>query len=306
MNKPRNEQEILSDNSALEPSFSYLRNRSDENLKRLVSRAGSELAYKHHLWSSSDPNMTIEEFWSARLSNTTWSSQFESDVKAAETYLQNQDETEWLEEVLRYLPNGHIFNTTAYLILGYDNIVFGENIALNMNSKQFQVDKREAVYYLIHELAHAGYVRYHPLPELWKLRTMGELLDAVKYLTHLEGMGVISAFRLRVTQGGILDNDYQTLLNDAETERRVNQYFEILGRLEENLDKEPKESDFQVFEEMSKRETRLWYITGCHMAREIEKHYGRETLRELVRHGSKEFFNKYFEIEDKSVKFKSV
>jgi len=306
MGKLDSKQRMSFDDSALEASLNYLRNRSDENMKELVSKPGNKLAYNHYLWSSSGPKMALEEFWREMLSRMSWSCQLESNVNAVQMHLQNQEEKEWLYEVLRYLPEGHVFNTTVYLILGYDNIVFGENIALNMNFKQFQLDKREAVYYLIHELAHAGYVRYHHLPELWKLRTMKELLDTVKYLTHLEGMGVISAFRLRVSQGGILDSDYKTLLNDAETERRVSQYLKTLGRLEGKLDKELEESDFQVFEEMSKRETRLWYITGCHMAREIEKRYGREILRELVRHGSKEFFNKYFEIEDKSMKFKSV
>jgi hypothetical protein len=151
------------------------------------------------------------------------------------------------------------------------------------------------VYYLIHELAHAGYVRYHPLPELWSIKTNGELLSAVKFLAHLEGMGVISAFRLRISEGGLLDNDYKILLNNAERTKRVNQYFRLLSKLESNLNKKVDESYFQVFEKMSGKKTRLWYITGCHMAQEIEKRHGIETLRKLVKQGSEEFFNTYSE-----------
>ena len=184
-------------------------------------------------------------------------------------HLLNQAETKWLAEVLRFLPRGHFFNTTVYLNVGYDNIVFGEDVALNLNSRQFNLDKRESVYYLIHELAHAGYVRYHPLPELRNVKTNRELLKVVKFLTHLEGMGVISALKLRILEGGLLDNDYKILLNDAERVRRVGHYFRLVSKLESNLDKEVNESRLQILEKMSGKETRLWYITGCHMAQEI-------------------------------------
>jgi hypothetical protein len=150
------------------------------------------------------------------------------------------------------------------------------------------------VYYLIHELAHAGYVRYHPLPELWNIGTNRELLDIVKFLTHLEGMGVISAFRLRVSENGLLDNDYRILLNKTEKAKRVDRYFEIVAKLESNLT-ELDEPPYRVFEEMSARDARLWYIAGCHMAQEIERCYGIETLRNLVEKGSEEFFKIYME-----------
>jgi len=299
VDKQSSKQRITFEDSALEASLNYLRDRSDRNLERLISKPGNRLAYHHYLWSSSGTKMAIEEFWREKLSRTFWSRQLESNVNAVQMHLQNQDEKEWLQEILRYLPEGHVFNTTSYLILGYDNVVFGENVALNMSFEQFHLDRRESTYYLIHELAHAGYVRYHPLPELWNIRTVRELLDVVKFLTHLEGMGVISALRLRISQGGTLDGDYRTLLDDAETARRVNQYFKILGDIESDLNKALEECDFQVFEEMSRKNTRLWYITGCHMAQEIEKRFGIEMLRKLVEQGSREFFNKYYEIGDR-------
>jgi hypothetical protein len=199
-----------------------------------------------------------------------------------------------------YVPRRHFFNTTVYLNIGYDNVVFGENIALNLNFRQFNLDERESTYYLIHELAHAGYVRYHPLPELRNTRTNKELLRVVKFFTHLEGMGVISALRLRILEGGLLDNDYRILLNNAERTRKVSHYFRLLGKLKSNLNNEVNESRYQVFEEMSGKETRLWYIMGCHMAQEIERRRGVETLRELVKQGSEKFFDTYLEFADRS------
>lgn len=47
-----------------------------------------------------------------------------------------------------------------YLIVGYDNIVCGEDAALTLTSKQLQIDNREAIYCLIHELAHGDYFEY--------------------------------------------------------------------------------------------------------------------------------------------------
>jgi hypothetical protein len=241
--------------------------------------------------------VTIEEFWSAQLSKISWSPELEYNVNSAKAYLLDQKKTKWLSEVLRYLPRGHFFNTTVYLNVGYDNVVFGENVALNLDLRQFSLDKRESIYYLIHELAHAGYVKYHPLPNLRNIRTNRELLKTIKFLTHLEGMGVISALRLRISEGGLLDNDYKVFLNDAEREKRISHYFELINKLQSNLDK-VNDSRFEILEKMSGKETRLWYITGCHMAQEIEKHYGIETLRELVKHGSEKFFDTYSESAD--------
>jgi hypothetical protein len=283
------------DDSGLKASFDYLQNPCAENLKKLVSEPGSKLAYAHHSWSSYPSKATIEQFWSTQLSKISWSPKLESNVDAVKVHLLEQKRTKWLSEVLNYLPKKHLFNTIVYLNLGYDSVVFGENIALNLGWQQFGLDKREAIYYLIHELAHAGYVRYHPLPELWDIRTNEELLRIVKFLTHLEGMGVISALKLRILERGLFDNDYKVLLNDKEKAKRVKHYFRLLNKLEN--DSKVDELHHQIFEEMSGKETRLWYVTGCHMAQEIEKRHGVETLRKLVKQGSEDFFDTYLELQ---------
>lgn len=294
----REKHTITFDDSGLEVSLDYLRNRSDQSLKKLVLASGNKLAYAHHLWSSNVAKRTIEEFWSAELASISWTPELERNVSAVKAYLLEQKKARWLNEVLRYLPRRHFFNTTIYLNVGYDNIVFGENVALNLGFHKFHEDKRESVYYLIHELAHAGYVRYHPLPELWNIKTNRELLAIVKFLTHLEGMGVISALRMRILEDGLLDNDYKVLLNDREKAGRVNHYFRLFDKLENNQSKRVDKNYFRLFDRMSGRKTRLWYITGCHIAQEIEKHKGTETLRNLVKRGSREFFDTYVELAD--------
>lgn len=289
---------ILFHCSAIDAAIGYLRNRTNENLGRLVSMRGSKLAYSHYLWSQFGSKLPIEEFWKKNLEQVVWNEQFESTINTVKEYLTSQQKSQWLSAVLNYLPEGHIFKTTAYLIVNYDNIVYGEDVALNLNSNQFHNDYREAVYYLIHELAHAGYFRYHQMPNLTKIRTVGDLLVVVKLLTHLEGMGVISPMRLRVEEGGLLDNDYKVLLNDVERKRRVHEYFSVISRLENRRSQELREEDLQIFDEMSGRTTRLWYVTGCHMAQRIEQECGVETVRNLVKRGHEEFFKTYRNIEN--------
>jgi hypothetical protein len=297
MGQSKRRQEILFDRSAIDACIGFLRNRTDENLERLVSMAGSKLAYKHHLWSSMSSRLTIEEFWKKELERIVWSRQLEASIEAIIGCLMGRQER-WLGDVLGYLPQGHIFSTTVYLIGGYDNIVYGEDVALNLNFNQFHADNREVVYYLIHELAHAGYFRYRQMPELANLRTLRDLLDVVKLLTHLEGMGVISPFKLRVKEGGLLDNDYKVLLNEDERNARVHDYFTLLSRLENEPNRELRKEDYQILENMSARPKRLWYITGCHMAMKIEEQCGIETLQNLVKKGHEEFFRTYRQIQN--------
>jgi hypothetical protein len=288
------------DDSAIGACFDYLKKRTGMNLERLISMPGSKLAYSHHIWSSVSSTSTVREFWKKNLEQTAWNRQLETAINDVREYLTSRQESEWLDAVLNYLPEGHVFKTTAYLIVNYDNVVYGEDVALNLNFRRFHIDRREAVYYLIHELAHAGYFRYCRMPELAKMRTHGDLSDVVKLLTHLEGMGVISSMKLRLEEGGLLDDDYKVLLDIAERNRRVRDYFNILSKLENKPSQELRQEDLQVLEQMSGRATRLWYITGCHMAQRIEQECGVETLRNLVKKDCNEFFETYRNLENPS------
>jgi hypothetical protein len=261
---------IRFDHSAVDVAADYMQEPSEATLGRLVCTLGCKLAYRHH--------------------------HFKTTVSDLVRHLESGKQSHWLDEVLRYLPDDHAFDTMVYLILGYDNIVYVEDATLNLNHASFNVDQREAVYYLIHELAHAGYFRYHRMPNLMTIRTQGDLLDVVKLLTHLEGMGVISSLRLRIKEGGLGDEDYKVLLDDEERAKRVNNYFRELERLEGNPRRRIHEKDFEVFERMSGKTTRLWYVAGCHMAQTIESKLGTDVLKALVKEGHQRFFETYSEV----------
>jgi hypothetical protein len=224
-----------------------------------------------------------------------WNAQLETSVDETIQFLRDQEKT-WFESVLMYLPRGHIFNTTVYLIGGYDSVVYGEDVTLNLNFKQIHTDHREAVYYLIHELAHAGYFRYRRMPDLAALRTMSDLLDVVKLLTHLEGMGVVSSFKQRMEEHGLFDDDYKVLLNKSERSARVQEYFTLFSRLEKAPNRKLRKEDYQILENFSARPKRLWYIVGGYMALKIEERYGTAMLQNIVKRGHAMFFRKFGQI----------
>jgi hypothetical protein len=279
--------------STIHASFEYLKNPTESNLERLTATPGAQTAYKHNHWASGE-TINIKTFWKNILDQVTWSEQLETRIINLEHHLTSQPRDKWLNPVLEYLPESHIFNrTTVYLIIGYDHIVYKENVTINLNANPFHVDKRETIYYLIHELAHAGYFKYHKMPNLTKPKTPTELANTVKLLTQLEGMGVISPLKLRLRENGLTDNDYQTLLNKTETNKRVTEYFQLLSTLENQAQQKPETSNLKILDQMSRQPKRLWYITGCHMAQTIEKTYGTKTLKNLVKQGPKPFFQKY-------------
>ena len=142
-------QRIMFDDSALQSSLDYLRNPSEAKLEKTASARGNKLALKHHRWASMNSKMSGTEFWKKQLARFRWSQRLEDTILAVKNYLVDQNGKTWLTEVLRYLPEGHRFDTTVYLIVGYDSIVFREDVALNLNHPHFHVDRRESMYYLI-------------------------------------------------------------------------------------------------------------------------------------------------------------
>jgi hypothetical protein len=285
------EQRIRFDSSGLDTTLNYLKNGTRDNFHALASSPGNDFAYRHYRWSNMDGETTAEEFWRRILGRIPDVEAAIHNSSAARDYLLSQNEARWLPGVLEYLPRGHVFDSTVYLNLGYDNIAYGGDVVINLNHQPFHIDHREAVYYLMHELAHAGYLRYHKMPDLTAPKTLGELAENLMFLTHLEGMGVHTPLRLRVEEGGLGDPDYVVLADADERKRRIHAYFKKLNRLEPN--KPATVNDLTVYGEFSERPLRLWYVAGCHMAQVIEGELGSETLRELVRSGSRAFFEAY-------------
>jgi hypothetical protein len=292
------EQRIIFDSSGLDATINYLKDRTIDNFRVLVASRGNELAFRHYQWSNMDARTSPEEFWAGVLAKIpNWETAI-SHASAVMNHLQKQGQLRWLPGILEYLPRGHTLNSTVYLNLGYDNIAYGEDVALNLNHSPFHADHHEAVYYLMHEIAHAGYLNYNKMPNLTAPRMWGELAANVMFLTHLEGMGVLTPLRLRTVEDRLGDPDYIALGDPAERKRRVHAYFEELERLERDPDRAVEEGDLETYDRFSEKPLRLWYVAGCHMAQVIEASRGVDALRELVRFGSRDFFEAYRGIPD--------
>jgi hypothetical protein len=286
-------QKITFDTSGLDATIQYLGDMSSVNFEILVNSPGNVFAHNHYRWSNMDTRTTTEEFWRTEMGKISNVKAVIKNALAVRDYLLSQNQSIWLPEVLDYLPRDHKFSTRVYMNLGYDNIAHSGDVALNLNHSPFHMDHREAVYYLMHELAHAGYLKYHRMMNLAAPKTWRELIDNVIFLTHLEGMGVLTPLRLRIKEGRLTDPDYVALRDPAETGKRVHAYFKILEGLEDEPDRIVEKNDLDVYDHLSGKPLRLWYIAGCHMAQVIESKLGVEALRELVREGNGAFFKTY-------------
>jgi len=296
MSGRHNQQTILLNRRTIDACARFKESHSDVDFKRLVSTPGAKITYAHHVWASPSSVVSIEGFWSDELRRIEWDSRTVDSIERVVTYLKSH-RGQWMEATLRYLPRGHLFDTTIYLICGYDSIVQGEDVALNLAFRKYLEDPREAVYYLIHELSHAGYFRYRQMPDLGRIKTTHGLLNTVKLLTHLEGMGVASPFSERVKEGGLADDDYKVLLNDVKRKARVREYFELISRLENEPNRLVRLGDPQL-DDFSAKPGRLWYVAGGHMALTIEEACGIRALQDLVKSGPKKFFVAYGRLED--------
>ena len=297
MGRSASAQRVFLDRRTIDAFTAYMANRTDAGFGRILATPGGELAYAHYKWASVTPQESIEVFWKEVLGSVKWSSRLATTIEDNISHLKARRKA-WIEAVLQYLPRGHALNSKVHLVGGYDNVVYGENVAVNLADERFVDDYREATYYLIHELAHAGYFRYRAMPDLAGIKTLHELAETVKLLTHLEGMGVLSSFKLRMKEGGLADSDYKVLLDRGQRKARVREYFELLRDLENVPDRKIRESDYKILGDFSRRPKRLWYITGCHMAMMIEERYGIRELQDEVKKGHRAFFDAYARVED--------
>ena len=178
----------------------------------------------------------------------------------------------WVNDTLRYLPDGFHFDGSLFLIFGYDiGVAYGHNASLNCAHPHFAAHPDELKYYAIHELHHVGFMSYQPAPRLVDIKTCRDLLRLVEYSTQLEGMAVYAAYEPR-KQGHALtdDEDYAALQDDARMQRDEKLYFDDLHYLEKRGDEPADDAAWAVVTRMSSGE-RLWYRVGARMRRRSKR-----------------------------------
>jgi len=199
-----------------------------------------------------------------------------------------------IDEVAEYLPKDLQLECKLYTMVGYDiGIVSEGSVFLNIAHPFFKENPCELIFISMHEVHHVGYVHYNPTFSFSEIERLSDLRDAVRYSTHLEGLAVYAPLRKRIETGCIVHEDYSALMDKEIAEQRMMQYFDLVTEFERISDRTITDDDFGIFDPMSEKGKRLWYVTGAYMAKMIDERLGRKTLNDTVRQGPSSFFDIY-------------
>ncbi|MDF1539771.1 MAG: hypothetical protein P1Q69_12795 [Candidatus Thorarchaeota archaeon] len=282
------------DNSFIDICLNLIDTRRKDTFDELILHDDAKKVHAHALRFDNTRD-SIAGFW-RRIVDTLFSTDMESAIKSALAVLdENMDQfRSAMNDVAEYLPKDIEIDCKLYTMVGYDIGIVSEGSAfVNIAHPFFPENPCELIYMSMHETHHVGYVHYNPIFSFSDLKKLSELRDAVRYLTHLEGIAVYAPLRRRVETRCIAHEDYLALMDVEITEKRTMQYFDLVKELEETADRKITEEDFEILEPMSAKGKRLWYVTGAHMAKIIDENLGRAALLETIRQGPDRFFDLY-------------
>lgn len=282
------------DNSFVKQLQSHLEEQTEDSMQNLISTEAARKTHAHAL-TFGNTQQGLVEFWREILSRMDVETVM-TRLAQSLTFLEENEDVmrEVLREILEYLPTTTVIHCQVLAMAGYDIGIVSEGSPLvNIAHPLFEKDPRELIVMSMHELHHVGYTEFHPIYGLQDLQRTSDLLRAVKYSTHLEGMAVYAPLKRRMEMDILTHPDYQALLDEEVVQRRSKVYFKHLHELESEEDREICEDDLEILDIMSGRDLRLWYVVGGHMAREIDKNLGREELVKTVVEGADYFLDAY-------------
>ncbi len=284
------------DISLLDDLLAYVRGTNSGILDAIIQHPAAVKTYNHAV-RFGNTTQTMRSFWESILE--TKRSQSIETLVAAESSLshlrQNRDMYEDLfNELEMYLPDGCDLETVLYAIIGYDVGIVSEGSAIvNFAHSWFRKDPREIPFMAMHELHHVGFTSYNPIFKMNDVKTITDLLEVIRYATHLEGLAVHAPLQKRIESGVLGNTDYRVLLDTSLRDRRVTEYFVTVNNLEQEGHRPLVSNDLEVLEDMSGRNRRLWYIAGAHMAMRIDEELGRRALVQTIVDGPDAFFDSY-------------
>ncbi len=240
----------------------------------------------------------IDEFWRKIINQERSKGEdYFYNIKTCIAYIEDNREEllKHIKELYNYLPDGFVFDCTLYLHTGYDIGIVAEGDALlNVGHEIFHQNKRELIYFALHELHHVGFTRYYnPIRSLSKIHTKSDLVKLIEGLTHLEGTATYAIKELRERENQLAIFDYKVLNDKTKRKESADEYFDIYDKYKYAKSIPIEDGVFDILEVMSGKNKRLWYVTGAHMAEEIDKKFGREVLNQTIVNGSEAFFEKY-------------
>jgi len=278
------------DLSFTKQALRYLSSPSSTKLQRIMGHPAAKGVHMHAA-RFGNTDRDLAGFWEERLARV--------EPDAAERTRANMEYmdgnagafTDAFDELDEYLPHGLEIGCRLYAVVGYDVGVVSEGDAYLNLAHPLYVDQRELVYFAMHELHHVAYTHLQPIYSFSGLRTTEDLLGAVMYSTHLEGLAVYATYGRRRREAGLNHLDYRLYENKGKRYRVIEEYFNILDELRCEAMRNLRDDDFGLIERLSSE--RLWYVAGLHMAKTIDERLGREKLNETMRQGPASFFEAY-------------
>ncbi len=280
------------DLSFIEPALEYVSSPSRTMLDTIVAHPAAKGVHSHAL-RNGNTEKRLADFWEERLAKIT-----PDTVNRARSSLDYIEENpgefgEAFNELTKYIPPDLDIECKLYGELGYDIGIASDGDAyLNLGHSQF-VDKRELIYFAMHELHHVAYLHYQPMFFLSGLETLEDLKHVVMYCTHVEGLAVFAPYDKRKREEKFNHTDYR-LYNEPDKLRWIlDDYHAIWDKLNNQAARRVTEEDFGIIERLSGE--RLWYVTGLHMAKTIDERLGRDALTRTMEDGPESFFRLYDE-----------
>ena len=286
--------QIKLDNSFVDICLTLIENEMKDNFDDLIVHPAAMKVHAHavRFGNTDEP---IEVFW-RNIADEFFNQENGNRINSALEFLEENKGlfASSINEVAEYLPKDLQLECKLYTMVGYDVGIVSEGSALlNIAHSYFEENPCELIFIAMHELHHVGYVHYNPIFSFAELERLSDLKDAVRYSTHLEGLAVYAPLRKRVETGCIVHEDYSALMDEEIVEQRMMQYFDLVTELERKSDRTITDDDFGIFDPMSAKGKRLWYVTGAYMAKMIDERLGRKVLIDTVRQGPNSFFNLY-------------
>jgi len=286
-----------------ELAIEYLETGDIEILKRIArTHAAVFLAAHSRRISFSGDEPDIESLVEQLLSSSSMNDVSPDEVRSRLQMVKN-DFNAWdrsISEAADYLPSGALLETVLYLTIGYDiGVALANEASINLAHAHFAANPCEMWFYIVHELHHSGFQKYHPLPMLRNIRTTRDLVDLIRYLTTLEGLAVHAARKWREDAEAMqADSDYLALLDEQRMASYEQDFFCLFNDLAKAEPRSLEDGDWSILERMSSG-NRLWYRVGALMANRIEEELGRDAIVDTVLQGPAAFFDRYFELADK-------
>ena len=289
--------QIKLDNSFADICLIFIENKTNDIFDDLIVHPASVKIHAHavRFGNTDEP---IEVFW-RNITDEFFNREMGNRINSALEFLEENSDlfAASINEVVEYLPNDLQLECKLYTMVGYDIGIESEGSAfLNIAHPFFEENPCELIFMSMHEVHHVGYIHCNPIFSFSELKRLSDLRDAIRYSTHLEGLAVYAPLRKRVEAECIIHEDYSALMDEEIAEQRSIQYFDLVSEFEKLSDRAITDDDFEIFEPMSAKGKRLWYVTGAYMAKMIDERLGRKELIDTIRQGPNSFFDLYYSL----------